>query len=115
MTEDRESFAPEPGSLLAISRLLQSAFMPIVSIFGGIVIRMYHDEHPPPHFHAGCQGMEAFVGIEDGEVIHGRLPRRAARILRSWALDRRQQLMANWICGEKLLPMEMIPGADDDD
>jgi hypothetical protein len=76
---------------------------------------MYHDEHPPPHFHAACQGNEAFVEIASGAVIHGSLPRRAARIVRSWALDRREQLMANWACGERLLPIEMIPGADDDD
>jgi Domain of unknown function (DUF4160) len=89
--------------------------VPIVSVFHGIVIRMYHDEHPPPHFHASSQGFEAFVAIGNGEVIHGSLPRRAARIVRTWALDRREQLMANWQCGEGLLPMEMIPGADDDD
>lgn len=89
--------------------------MPIVSVFRGIVIRMYHDEHPPPHFHAACEGFEAFVAIASGEVVYGTLPRRAARIVRTWALDRRAQLMANWECGAKLLPMEMIPGADDDD
>ncbi len=43
--------------------------MPISSIFFGIVIRMYHDEHPPPHFHASYQGREAFVRIDDGEII----------------------------------------------
>ena len=26
--------------------------MPTLSIFFGIVIRMYFDDHPPPHFHA---------------------------------------------------------------
>ena len=76
---------------------------------------MYHDEHPPPHFHASCQGFEAFVAIAGGEVIHGSLPRRAARIVRQWALDHRAALMANWERGEMLLPMEMIPGADADD
>lgn len=70
---------------------------------------------PAPHFHASCQGFEAFVAIAGGEIVHGSLPRRAARIVRLWALDHREQLMANWECGEKLLPMEMIPGADDDD
>lgn len=89
--------------------------VPIVSVFDGIVIRMYHDEHPPPHFHASCQGLEAFVAISDGEVLHGRLPRRAVRTVRQWALDHREALMANWERGEMLLPMEMIPGADADD
>ncbi len=26
--------------------------MPTISIFYGIFIRMYYDEHRPPHFHA---------------------------------------------------------------
>lgn len=89
--------------------------MPIISLFFGIVIRMFHDDHPPPHFHASYQGFEAFVGIADGEIIHGGLPKKAARIVRQWALDHRSELMANWSRGEALLPMEMIPGADQDD
>jgi hypothetical protein len=89
--------------------------VPIISLFFGIVIRMYHDEHPPPHFHAAYQGFEAFVRIEDGEILHGELPRKAARLVRQWALDHRDALMANWERSEMLLPMEMIPGADADD
>jgi hypothetical protein len=89
--------------------------MPVVSVFFGIVIRMYFDDHPPPHFHAAYQGFEAFVRIEDGEVLEGKLPGKAARIVRQWALDHRAELMANWTRGEALLPMEMIVGADADD
>lgn len=89
--------------------------MPVVSIFFGIVIRMYHDDHPPPHFHASYQGFEAFVAIETGLVVAGKLPKRVSRIVRRWSLDHREELMANWARGEALLPMEMIAGADVDD
>jgi hypothetical protein len=89
--------------------------MPIISVFFGIIIRMYHDDHPPPHFHAAYQGFEAFVGIHDGEVLHGSLPRKAARIVKQWALDHQEELLANWARGEALQPMEMIQGADLDD
>ncbi|MDH7975281.1 DUF4160 domain-containing protein [Sphingomonas sp. AR_OL41] len=89
--------------------------MPIISIFFGIIIRMYHADHPPPHFHAAYQGLEAFVRIEDGEIVAGSLPRKAARIVRQWALDHQAELMANWARGEALEPMEMIIGADQDD
>ncbi|MBI4446676.1 MAG: DUF4160 domain-containing protein [Acidobacteria bacterium] len=30
--------------------------MPVVSVFFGIVIRMFHREHGVPHFHAEYQG-----------------------------------------------------------
>lgn len=89
--------------------------MPIISLFFGIVIRMYHDDHPPPHFHASYQGFEAFIRIADGEIMHGKLPRSAARLVRQWALDHQLELVANWERGVNLLPMEMIPGADMDD
>jgi hypothetical protein len=89
--------------------------MPVISLFFGIVIRMYFDDHPPPHFHAAYQGFEAFVRIEDGEIAHGSLPRKAARIVRQWALDHQAELMANWQRGVDLLPLEMIAGADLDD
>jgi hypothetical protein len=89
--------------------------VPIISVFFGIVIRMYHADHPPPHFHASYQGFEAFVAIATGEVLEGSLPKKAARLVRQWALDHRNELMANWERGEALLPMEMIAGADLDD
>jgi hypothetical protein len=89
--------------------------VPIISVFFGIVIRMYHADHPPPHFHAAYQGFEAFVSVETGEVLEGSLPKKAARLVRQWALDHRDELLANWARGEALLPMEMIAGADLDD
>ena len=89
--------------------------VPVISIFFGIVIRMYHDDHPPPHFHASYQGFTAFVRISDGEIMHGSLPRTSARLVRQWALDHQEALMANWVRGEALEPMELIPGADVDD
>ena len=89
--------------------------VPVISIFFGLVIRMYHDDHPPPHVHARYQGFTAFVRIADGEIMHGSLPKKAAKIVRQWALDHQDALMANWIRGEALEPMELIPGADVDD
>lgn len=56
--------------------------MPIVSIFYGIVIRMYFDDHPPPHFHASYQGLEAFVAISTGDIVAGTLPKSAARLVK---------------------------------
>jgi hypothetical protein len=75
---------------------------------------MYFDDHPPPHFHAAYQGNEAFVAIATGEIIKGYLPSRAARLVKEWAQEHRAELLANWSRGERLEPMERIPGADND-
>jgi len=88
--------------------------MPIISSFFGIYIRMYHDDHPPPHIHAEYQGHEAFVGIMTGEVTYGHLPSKAARLVKDWCLDHRAELLANWDRAQALEPLERIPGADHD-
>ena len=38
---------------------------------------------------------EANVSIETGEVIEGSLPKAAGRLVKEWALERQQQLLAN--------------------
>jgi len=55
--------------------------MPILSVFFGIIVRMWHDDHPPPHIHVEYQGFEALVDIRTGDVTTGRLPRKAAAMV----------------------------------
>ena len=70
--------------------------MPEVSRFFGIVIRMYFDEHNPPHFHAIYAGNEAQVGIDPIIVLEGKLPNRATSMAIEWAAIHQQELMDNW-------------------
>lgn len=55
--------------------------MPTVSSFYGIVIRMFANDHPPPHFHARYGEYHVRVSITTGEVTEGELPRPR----RAWA------------------------------
>jgi len=59
--------------------------MPTISTFRGIAIRMYYEDHSPPHFHALYQGREAKVRIDPPSVIEGELPSRIARSVLAWA------------------------------
>ena len=43
--------------------------MPEISRFYGIVIKMYFDDHHPPHFHAEYGESQALVQIETLAVI----------------------------------------------
>ena len=88
--------------------------MPIISYFFGIYVRMYHDDHPPPHVHVEYQGHEAFVDIASGDIVKGSLPRKAAKLVKEWCLDRQGELMANWDRARALEPLERIAGADSD-
>jgi len=46
--------------------------LPELCRFYGIVIRMYFDDHGPPHVHALYRGDEALVGIETLAILQGR-------------------------------------------
>lgn len=70
--------------------------MPEVSRFLGIVIRMYYNEHPPPHFHVQYNEYMAELSIETLEIIEGHLPRRVLSIVLEWAAVHRDELRQNW-------------------
>jgi Domain of unknown function (DUF4160) len=70
--------------------------MPEVSRFFGIMIRMYFDEHNPPHFHAIYARNEAQIGIDPIVTLQGKLPSRAASMVIEWAALHQQELKQNW-------------------
>ena len=62
----------------------------------GIVIRMYFNDHEPPHFHAFYGGAEARVRIVPVGIIRGDLPPRAVALVAEWASLHERELMDNW-------------------
>jgi hypothetical protein len=70
--------------------------MPTVAIFNGIIIQMYFEDHDPPHVHAIYGSAKALIGIRDGEIIRGRLPRKQAKLVKYWVSLRQAELMENW-------------------
>lgn len=82
--------------------------MPRISSFYGIVIVMYFDDHPPPHFHARYGEHEAQVAIATGDVLHGSLPRSASRLVKEWAELRRAELLDDWQRAERAEPLVSI-------
>lgn len=88
--------------------------MPTIAYFYGIAIRMFFDDHNPPHFHAYYQGRVALFRISDGEVIRGKIALTAARLVKEWALLHRVELERNWISGQNDGTFERIAGLDAD-
>lgn len=41
--------------------------MPEISLFYGIRVTMYYDDHNPPHFHAEYNGNKALIEIDEEE------------------------------------------------
>ena len=87
---------------------VRSARMPVISTFFGIVIRMYYQEHRPPHFHAEYQGQQATFDF-DGNLLVGQMASGVAkRLIRDWAVQHRAQLEANWANMEAGRALERI-------
>ena len=70
--------------------------MPEISRFLGIIIRMFYNEHNPPHFHAIYNEFEAEFDIITLEIIAGEMPKRVRNLVIEWALDHREELLVDW-------------------
>ena len=70
--------------------------MPEISRFLGIVIKMFYDDHNPPHFHAEYGGHLALVDMMRLSVFSGRLPARVLGLVIEWATLHQTELLANW-------------------
>jgi hypothetical protein len=55
--------------------------MPEISRFYGIIIRMFYNDHNPPHFHVIYQEDEALINIITLEILEGKLPKRAKTLV----------------------------------
>ena len=86
--------------------------MPEISRFFGIIIRMFFDEHNPPHVHAEYQEQKAVFDL-NGNVTRGELSSRTAkRLVREWIDLHVDELRADWELAQagrdvqKIAPLE---------
>jgi len=86
--------------------------LPEICRFYGIVIKMFWDDHEPPHFHAEYGEHVAIVEIQSLAVIDGWLPSRALGLTVEWASARRDQLLALWTRARALEPLERLAPLD---
>jgi hypothetical protein len=70
--------------------------MPEISRFYGIVIKMFFDDHNPPHFHALYGEYEVLINIYSFAVFAGNLPPRALGLVIEWATQHQDELLINW-------------------
>ncbi|MEK7249737.1 MAG: DUF4160 domain-containing protein [Bacteroidota bacterium] len=70
--------------------------MPEVSRFYGIVIRMYFDDHPPPHFHAEYGEHEVLYDVANLRIFSGSLPHRAMKMVEEWSALHQNELLEVW-------------------
>ena len=70
--------------------------MPTLQRFGSVTLRMYADDHRPPHFHIVGPDFQVLVRISDLTVIAGEArPAQIAEAL-NWAGQHRGALALKW-------------------
>ncbi len=86
--------------------------MPTISMFYGIIVRMYcsPSEHNPPHIHAYYQDSKVVVDLDSCEITDGEFPRKQAKMLLAWTEIHHEELMADWELASKgELPFKIDP------
>ena len=82
--------------------------MPELSRFYGVVIKMYYNDHNPPHFHAEYGGAAMVVDLNTLAVISGRLTPRATGLVMEWAAQHQAELRNAWNQARNLEPLDQI-------
>ena len=73
--------------------------MPTISMFYGILIRMFFkdiERHKLPHIHADYQGTVAVYSIPDGQLLAGKMDPKKEKLIVAWIEIHKDNLMANW-------------------
>lgn len=84
--------------------------MPLLSSFYGISIKMFFEDHAPPHFHAEYAGFKAVIDIKKLSLLEGKLPRRAQELVLDWAELHKKELIQDWkLCQDKEAPKKIEP------
>ena len=74
--------------------------MPTLSMFYGIIIQMFWNEHNPPHFHATYGDFKAIFDF-DGNLKEGKMPGNQQKLIAAWTILHHDELLANWQLSEQ--------------
>jgi hypothetical protein len=81
--------------------------MPEISRFYGIIIKMFYNEHNPPHIHVEYQEYKATITIKDG-IVEGLMPKTALKLVFEWMEIHKDELLLNWNSVEQKKPLTNI-------
>jgi len=82
--------------------------MPEISRFLGLSIRLFRDDHPPPHFHAVYNELTAQISIRHPAILRGRLPPRVLGYVTEWAVLYEEELLRCWEAAQTNQPVGKI-------
>ncbi|WP_333877309.1 DUF4160 domain-containing protein [Methylobacter sp.] len=84
--------------------------MPTISIFYGIIIKMFFDDHTPPHFHAEYGEYELVIAINPIKIVNGDAPKRVKSMVLEWTALHQEELLKDWeLCKNMQSPLPIEP------
>lgn len=70
--------------------------MPEISRFYGLVVRMFFQDHAPPHVHIEYGSEEGVYDIRTGNLMDGKLPPKALGLAAEWLALHQDELLDMW-------------------
>ncbi len=70
--------------------------MPVLKRFGAISLRLYADDHSPPHFHIVGTDLQVLVRIADLSILAGDARPAVLVEALAWAAENRDALARKW-------------------
>ena len=64
-----------------------------------------------PHIHVKYQDHEAVIGIPEGDVLEGTLPKSKMKLVQAWIEIHQDELMADWelaVSGEQIFKIDPL-------
>jgi hypothetical protein len=71
--------------------------MPTLKRFGTTSIRLYADDHHPPHFHIVGNDFQVLVRIADLAIIAGVANKAQIAEAMAWAMANRETIALKWV------------------
>lgn len=75
---------------------MEGGKVPTIVRLGNVLIRLFADDHNPPHFHVVASGREAMVSLADFSVIAGSIDRQSLKVALEWATMNPERLQNEW-------------------
>lgn len=82
--------------------------MPEISRFLGIIITMYYNDHPPPHFHVRYNQQRAIIDLKNLSILEGKLSPKVLGLVIEWAALHQTELLENWQLARKNQPLNRV-------
>ena len=88
--------------------------MPVISMFYGIIVRMFHFDnakHKAAHIHVQYGEQSAVISIPNGNLLEGKMKSAKLKLVQAWIEIHHDELMADWklaVEGQKVFKIDPL-------